>query len=520
MNSRYISVTLVLCCVSCNLRQDITKACSLRGSQISQVKWNHYAGFYCYNYTNEFRLNFKYKYVVVPASCDRLNLTFDVPVAVNGSEVFSFDYKDARSAALLRRSFKSDSLFDNFVKCCEEAEHCCSNAMTGENIVSTAEYCPVVWDAWSCFPRTKVNTTRLITCSSQAYQNPDGVCALESRKDCLWNSSTGLAEWNQQTDYSTCAIAPVYLKRYSFHVIFLYVCIGCSLPAIAIFFAFSTFRETTRVILHRNLLIAIVVRNVLTILAKDLVLIDALQSNAISNHVMERNTVGCRVLAFFVSAATNSIYACMFVDGYYLHAAIVRSFAKEPRRLHLYLVVLILTLVPSIIWATIVGINGRVDCWMVDRHNEQWAVDGLRIVILLINSGLLLDIIRVMISKMKQGGPTRQTKAAFRATLFLIPLFGLHIFITAKKVVVDESCLAEDVYDYFRYSMEALQGIFVAVLFCYANREVHGEIRNALRKLDIHLDQKYGWSFKKTSTNRRRTTTATYVAPSERRDSF
>lgn len=55
-----------------------------------------------------------------------------------------------------------------------------------------------------------------------------------------------------------------------------------------------------------------------------------------------------------------------------------------------------------------------------------------------------------------------------------MPLFGLHILITAKKIVIDNSCLAEDVYDYFRYTMEAIQGIYVALFFCYAN----GEVRN------------------------------------------
>lgn len=129
---------------------------------------------------------------------------------------------------------------------------------------------------------------------------------------------------------------------------------------------------------------------------------------------------------------------------------------------------------------------------MVDTNGEQWSVDSFRVVILVINTLLLMDIIRVMLFKMKQKGPTKQTKlvetpvigivnvtftkihfrVAFRATLFLIPLFGLHIFITAKKIVINDTCLAEDVYDYFRYTMEASQGICVALFFCYANSEV------------------------------------------------
>lgn len=100
--------------------------------------------------------------------------------------------------------------------------------------------------------------------------------------------------------------------------------------------AIPVFRDNSRVILHRNLLISIVIRNVLTIMAKKIVIIDALLSPTASNQVMDSNPVGCRILSFLVSAATNSTYACMLVDGYYLHKVIVRTFAKEPPLVLLY----------------------------------------------------------------------------------------------------------------------------------------------------------------------------------------
>lgn len=255
-------------------------------------------------------------------------------------------------------------------------------------------------------------------------------------------------------------------------------------------------------------------------MSKKLIIIDALLSTSISNHVLEDNSAACRALTLFVTATVNSTYACMLVDGYYLHKVIVRTFAKEPQLVTLYIAVGALTLIPSIIWASVVATNDRDSCWVVDTNGEQWALDSFRVVILIINTILLLDIIRIMLSKMKQGGTTRQTKAAFRATLFLIPLFGLHIFITAKKIVYNDTCLAEDIYDYFRYTMEASQGIFVALLFCYANTEVHNELKNAFRKLTIHLHQRYGWNLGKKTVSRRRTTTATYVQARDSRNEF
>ncbi|XP_050302199.1 corticotropin-releasing factor receptor 2-like isoform X2 [Anthonomus grandis grandis] len=493
---------------------DSSKKCSVRGNYVSQPIWNHISGFYCYIYTNKARFSKKYTYYTnYLFNCNGTNLSLPVAI-VNDYTIALYDYKNTASAELLRNSFKTQDFFDNYIKCCKDAEKCCAKLMTNENIISDQFRCPVVWDAWSCFPLTPVGTTATLPCSSQAYQSPDKVCTLESNKVCYKNQTTGLAEWNQQTDYSTCTIAPVYLRRHNYHVTALYVCTAFSFPAIVIFLVIPVFRETTRVILHRNLLVAIVVRNIFTILAKKIVIIDALLSSSLSNHVMESNSVLCRILSFFMSAATNATYACMLVDGYYLHKVIVRTFAREPSLVTLYIVVTVLTFLPSIIWASIVAANERTSCWMVDTNGEQWSVDSFRVAILSINTVLLLDIIRIMISKMKQGGPTRQTKAAFRATLFLIPLFGLHIFITAKKVVVNDSCLAEDVYDYFRYTMEASQGIFVALLFCYANSEVHTELKNAFRKIAIRLNQRFGWEFGRfTKSTKRRTTTATYVAP-------
>lgn len=67
----------------------------------------------------------------------------------------------------------------------------------------------------------------------------------------------------------------------------------------------------------------------LTILSKEVVILDALKSAAESNDVMENNGYGCRILAFFDNSAKNALYACMLLDGFYLHKVIVRTFARE-----------------------------------------------------------------------------------------------------------------------------------------------------------------------------------------------
>ncbi|XP_018563449.1 calcitonin gene-related peptide type 1 receptor-like isoform X2 [Anoplophora glabripennis] len=496
----------------CGLEEETPKKCLLRKWYYDEKLWNHFAGFNCYNFTDTSRLRFKYNFTAYPVLCRNENTT--IPIAVlDGVPITFFDFTNDTAMSYVRKSFRTTALFNNFLSCCYESVDCCQNKMDEYNIWHNETHCPAIWDAWTCFPPTKANTIARQPCSSQAYQSPEHVCRLESQKECKWNPTYNLSIWVEKTDYSVCAIAPVYERRHTYHVVALCVCTGFCLPAIVIFFLFEKLRRTTRVILHRNLLIAICIRNILTTLTKTIIILDALKSASASNDVMANNGVPCRILAFFECCAKNLIYACMLVDGFYLHKIIVKSFTNEIHIKYLYAAVAVLTLVPSMAWAITKGASHGDNCWMVDTNGYQWINDGFRIAVLAVNTFLLLDIIRIMLLKMKHGNTTRQTKAAFRATLFLIPLFGIHILFTAKKIVYDDSCLAEDVYEFARYTMEALQGVFVAILFCYANAEVHNEIRNGYRKFAIYCNQKFGWNLKTQTLYRRRTTAATYVQP-------
>ncbi|CAG9864126.1 unnamed protein product [Phyllotreta striolata] len=487
------------------------KFCRLREDLFDQRLWNYVAGYQCYCYTNPNRFNRKYAVNVlhqIDINGDKVN----VPgVLLPNNITINFDYTDEASLRYIRKSFKNNIVFDNYMRCCREAENCCNNEMNNDNIDNSETYCSAIWDAWTCFPPTKVNTVARLPCSSQAYQDPDEVCTLESEKECITNSR-GSAEWVQQTDYTVCAIAPVYEGRYTFHIIFLSVCIAICVPAIGVFFAFDKLRKTIRVVLHRNLLIAICVRNAFTIMSKELVLLDQLKGSTESHHRMEQNGAGCRTLAFLEASAVNSIYACMFLDAFYLHKVIVRAFAKEIRMVYVYIGLFAMTFTFSICWAISMAVKKAENCWMVDVDGLQWTLDGYRIAVLIINTFLLMDIMRVMLCKLKHGSLTKQTISAFKATIILIPLFGLHIIVTAKKIVYDDSCKAEDLYNKARYSMEAMQGIIVSIIFCYANQEVRNELKNGYRKTCIFLNQRFGWNVGNDLLyDRRRATTATFV---------
>lgn len=107
-------------------------------------------------------------------------------------------------------------------------------------------------------------------------------------------------------------------------------------PALVIFFYFKKLR-VLRVALHRNLLVAVSARNILTIMTKSIIILQFLESTSnTEDTVMENNSFGCRFLAFLESVSKNAIYSCMFIDAFYLHKLIVRMFVPDPNELILY----------------------------------------------------------------------------------------------------------------------------------------------------------------------------------------
>lgn len=68
-----------------------------------------------------------------------------------------------------------------------------------------------------------------------------------------------------------------------------------------------------------------------------------------------------------------------------------------------------MTFIFSLCWAIAMAAKKAENCWMVNMDGLQWTLDGFRIAVLMVNTILLADIIRVMILKLKHGSTTKQT---------------------------------------------------------------------------------------------------------------
>ena len=89
------------------------------------------------------------------------------------------------------------------------------------------------------------------------------------------------------------------------------------------------------------------------------------------------------------------------------------------------------------------------------------------------NTVFLINIIRILVIKLRST-PTNepsQYRKAVRATLVLIPLFGLHFLITVYRPP-EKGCDWIEAYYYTNYLLDGLQGFIVCCIFCYGNGEV------------------------------------------------
>ncbi|CAH0725336.1 unnamed protein product, partial [Brenthis ino] len=355
--------------------------------------------------------------------------------------------------------------------CFYAASDCCSHFMNG--YTNDENQCSPTFDGWTCWKAQPNGTTASSVCPEFAYSNTGPTCHHYSSKKCHSNAS-----WELQTDYSTCSVTGRLLARYRFHVAALAASSAASLPAVFIFFFYRRLR-VTRVALHRNLLIAIILRNILVMISRSEIHIDELSNTR--DTAMSRHSAACRALALAERGAANAVFVCMLVEGVYLHRRIVAVFRHTFSVKWLYGIGAVLGIVPVVAWAATMALVSDHSCWEVyTAPHVQWALDAPRLLVLVVNGALLADVLRVLLTKVRNSENANQLSTA-KATLFLMPLFGTQFMFTAIRPRTSD-CGWEQAYYFIAYMMEALQGVLVALLYCYINKEVHMLIKATYRK--------------------------------------
>ncbi|KAM4711441.1 calcitonin gene-related peptide type 1 receptor-like [Anableps anableps] len=238
------------------------------------------------------------------------------------------------------------------------------------------------------------------------------------------------------------------------------------LISLGIFFYFKTL-SCERITLHKNLFLSFVLNSVITVAWFCVNKEDSLSSQG-----------SCKILAFIQMYIMSCNYFWMLCEGIYLHTLIVVAvFAEKQHLMWYFLLGWGFPLVPAVIYSIARTCYYNDKCWVSSATSLLYIIHAPICTALVVNFFFLLNIIRVIITKLRV---THQAESslymrAVRATLILIPLLGIQYVLLAYK---PHNHWISEIYLYIMNILMHYQGLLVSTIFCFFN----GEVQTVLRR--------------------------------------
>ncbi|NXG37583.1 GLR protein, partial [Dromaius novaehollandiae] len=200
--------------------------------------------------------------------------------------------------------------------------------------------------------------------------------------------------------------------------------------------------------------------------------------------------IGCRAAQVVMQYCILANHYWFLVEAVYLYKLLIGAVFSERNyyRLYLYLG-----------WGTPVVF---VVPWMAAKYlkeNAEWGHAGVGVpphpghscastVSRQINLLIFMRILKVILAKLRanQKGYADYKLRLAKATLTLIPLFGIHEVVFIFATDEQTTGVLRYIKVFFTLFLNSFQGFLVAVLYCFANKEVKSEMKKKwqLWKLD------------------------------------
>uniref|UniRef100_A0A6Q2ZMR2 Corticotropin releasing hormone receptor 2 n=1 Tax=Esox lucius TaxID=8010 RepID=A0A6Q2ZMR2_ESOLU len=189
----------------------------------------------------------------------------------------------------------------------------------------------------------------------------------------------------------------------------------------------------------------------------------------------------CRLITTIYNYFVVTNFFWMFVEGCYLHTAIVMTYSTDKLKKWVFLFIGWCIPCPIIVaWAIGKLYNENEQCWFGKEPGKyiDYIYQGPVILVLLINFVFLFNIVRILMTKLRASttSETIQYRKAVKATLVLLPLLGITYMLFFVNPGEDD--ISQIVFIYFNSFLQSFQGFFVSVFYCFLN----GEVRSAARK--------------------------------------
>ncbi|XP_077411655.1 vasoactive intestinal polypeptide receptor 2-like isoform X2 [Vanacampus margaritifer] len=254
----------------------------------------------------------------------------------------------------------------------------------------------------------------------------------------------------------------------------------------------------TRNFIHLNLFLSFILRAA-AVLVKDHFLFDrAARCSA------QPSLAACRASLVLLQYFIMANFYWLLAEALYLHTLLVAMFSQNT---HVAVYMLIGWGIPSVFvltWVLTRIFLEDTGCWeRNDNPVPNWVINGPIGIAVVVNFLLFIRIVRILVQKLQcpdvAGGDHSQYGRLAKSTLLLIPLFGIHYVVF---VSLSES-MAEDYKIFFDLALGSFQGLVVAVLYCFLNSEVQGELKRKWRSVCLDLGLKRAQGFSITLTSRK-----------------
>nr|XP_043869577.1 calcitonin gene-related peptide type 1 receptor [Solea senegalensis]XP_043869587.1 calcitonin gene-related peptide type 1 receptor [Solea senegalensis] len=347
--------------------------------------------------------------------------------------------------------------------------------------------CNRTWDGWLCWDDTKAGIISEQPCPDY-FQDFDPsemvskICTdnghwfLHPESNRTWTNYTRCNEHTNEVRVTAMNLFYLALIGHGLSLTSLFI-------SLAIFFHFKSL-SCQRITLHKNLFFSFVLNSVITI-----ILLTAVANN---QELVQRNPTSCKVSQFIHLYLFGCNYFWMLCEGIYLHTLIVVAvFAEKQHLMWYYLLGWGFPLIPATIHAVARSYYYNDNCWISSKTSLLYIIHGPICAALLVNLFFLLNIVRVLITKLKV---THQAESslymkAVRATLILVPLLGIQYVLLPYK---PEGRVSSEIYDYIMHILMHYQGLLVATIFCFFNGEVQAVLRRYWNQYQIQFGSSVG----------------------------
>ncbi|XP_051569301.1 glucagon receptor-like isoform X3 [Myxocyprinus asiaticus] len=375
----------------------------------------------------------------------------------------------------------------------------------------TGVVCNRTFDKYACWPDGLPNTTVGVACPWYLPWHR------EVRHGLVYVECDAEGQWSKQKNANECVSrdpTQINMQHYgrilsqfrTMYTVGYSLSLGALVLALGILVAFRKL-HCMRNNIHMNLFASFILR------ASSILIKDAMLERPDTFHVGQDITneletaVGCRVAVVMMqySILANSYW--LLVEGIYLHSLLVVTVLTERNYFNIYLCIgwgaPLIFVFP---WVIVKYLYENEECWVQNIHMEYWWIIRSPILLaVLINFFIFINIIKILVSKLR-AHQMRYSDYKFRlakSTLTLIPLLGIHSVLFS--FVTDESTshgalplrLTKLFIDLF---FNSFQGLLVAILYCFVNKEVQSEILKKWRrwKLGRDIEEEYRHTYSQT----------------------